>query len=394
MEWKKIMGVSWKERIKEYRIAGLYYLCRVFPIRRNKAVFCNYVGKGFGCNPKYIALELMKRGDWDIVWLTKDMQATFPDTVRVVKWDSNQAIYELATAGVWVDNQRKLWYHRKRKQQFFVETWHGGAGPIKKIGADNPANAGNKPYEHTSRHMDNIVNIMVSNGRMRSEIYRRAFLYTGEILECGAPRNDILVKGWEAYAPKIRTYFGLPQNSKIVIYAPTYRKGRKTDQMQLQGDAVLQALQEQFGGEWYMLKRLHPTMENKAGELSYNEKILNASRYDDMQELMAGADVLISDYSSVISEFSIMGKPIFLYAEDTDAYGMERDFYIDYFKLPYSVSKREEELIENIRAFNEACYQDKLKKYHLQIGSKELGKAACATADRIEAWRDEREWNI
>lgn len=378
-----------KERLKEYKIAAFYYAFRIFPIRKNKVVFCNYNGKGFGCNPKYIALELMAREeDWDIVWLTKDRKGKFPKGIRVIEWDSRQAVYELATAGAWVDNQRKLWYHRKRRKQFFVETWHGGAGPIKKIGADNPANIGNKPYEHTSRHMDKIVNIMISNGRMRSEIYRRAFLYTGEILECGAPRNDILVKGWEAYAPRIKAYFGLPADSRIVIYAPTYRKGRRTDQIKLQGETVLQALQERFGGEWYMLKRLHPTMENRAEELSYTERILNASGYDDMQELMAGADVLISDYSSVISEFSIMKKPIFLYAEDIDAYGVERDFYMDYFKLPYSVSKTEAELLESIHAFDEEAYKEQLNQYHEEIGSKERGEASRITASRIAEWRN------
>ncbi len=372
------------ERMKEYRIALHYYWYRRMPIEPKKAVFCNYNGNGFGCNPKYIALELMRRDpQWDIVWIVKKETKEFPAGIRTVMWDSNEAIYELATAAVWVDNQRKLWYHRKRKGQFFVETWHGGAGPIKKIGADNPANFHNKPYEHTSRHMNKIVDIMVSNGTLRSEIYRRAFLYTGKILECGAPRNDILVQGWEKYVPIIRESFKLPEDSKIVIYAPTYRKGRKTDQIQLQGASILQALKKRFGGEWYMLKRLHPTMEEKSQELSYNDRILNASGYDDMQELLAGADVLISDYSSVISEFSIMKKPIFLYAEDIEAYGIERDFYVNYFELPYSVSKNEQELIEHICSFDEEKYQAQLIDYHCEIGSKETGNAAKAVVQAI-----------
>ena len=335
----------------------------------NKAVFCNYNGNGFGCNPKYIALEMLKRKpDFDIVWIVKEDIHEFPKGIRTVLWDSKEAVYELATAAIWVDNQRKLWYHRKRKKQFFVETWHGGAGPIKKIGADNPANFDNKPYEHTSHHMDKIVNIMVSNGTMRSEIYRRAFLYNGDIIECGAPRNDILVKGWEKYVPEIHNYYGIPLDSHIVIYAPTYRKGRQTDKVQLDGNKVLSILKEKFGGDWYMLKRLHPTMSQRAGELDYNSHIINASEYDDMQELLAASDILISDYSSVISEFSIMKKPIFLYAEDIGDYGEERDFYIDYFNLPYSVAENIEKLISNIMTFDMEKYQMKLEEYHKQIG--------------------------
>lgn len=373
-----------KARMKEYKTAALYYAFRAFPVNKRKAVFCNYLGKGFGCNPKYIALEMLKRDDsWDIVWLTKGKACKLPDKLRGVELDSVRSIYELATAAVWVDNQRKLWYHRKRKKQFFVETWHGGAGPIKKIGADNPANINNKPYEHTSRHMDKIVNVMVSNGTMRSEIYRRAFLYSGEILECGAPRNDILVSGWNRYIHKVHEYFDIPDSAKIVIYAPTYRKGRETNYIQLDGAKVIEALEKKFGGSWYMLKRLHPTMTQKSNELKYNEHILNASDYDDMQEIMAASDVLISDYSSVISEFSIMKKPIFLYAEDTKAYGEERDFYVDYYSLPYSVAENMDMLIMNINNFDNAKYIKALEKYHVQIGSKETGHASEAVVNRI-----------
>ena len=373
-----------KERMKEYKIVFWYFINRLKPISQYKAVFCNYNGKGFGCNPKYIALEMLRRNpNMDIVWIVKEDIYDFPEGIRTVLWDSKEAIYELATAAIWVDNQRKLWYHRKRRKQFFVETWHGGAGPIKKIGADNPANFHNKPYEHTSRHMNKIVDIMVSNGKMRSEIYRRAFLYTGEILECGAPRNDILVNDWKSFAPKVHEFFGIPKEAHIVMYAPTYRKGRQTDKVQLDGHEILEVLKEKFGGEWYMLKRLHPTMSQCSGELRYDSRIINASEYDDMQELLAATDVLISDYSSVISEFSIMKKPIFLYAEDIADYGQERDFYIDYYSLPYPISADTEQLTSNIISFDLKEYLRKLENYHKQIGSKETGIAAQTVVDII-----------
>lgn len=376
--------MKFNERLNEYKIAILYYIDRFYPINPYKAVFCNYNGKGFGCNPKYIALEMLKRNpNWDIVWVVKEDKYEFPNGIRTVIWDSKEAIYEMATASVWVDNQRKLWYHRKRKKQFFVETWHGGAGPIKKIGADNPSNFNNKPYEHTSHHMNKIVNVMVSNGKMRSEIYKRAFLYNGNILECGAPRNDILVNNYKIYETKVKKFFNIPKDSHIVIYAPTYRKGRKTDKMQLNGYRVLEALSKKFGGNWYMLKRLHPTMAQKACELDYGQFIINSSEYDDMQELLAASDVMVSDYSSVISEFSIMKKPIFLYAEDISDYSRERDFYVDYFGLPYLIAEDEDKLVENISLFNQEIYERKVRDYHKKIGSVEKGTASESVVDAI-----------
>ncbi len=373
-----------REYLKEFRIAFWYYQNRIRAVDSNKAVFCNYNGKGFGCNPKYIAIEMLKRNpSFDIVWIVENDDYQFPKGIRTVLWNSKEAIYELSTAAIWVDNQRKLWYHRKRKKQFFVETWHGGAGPIKKIGADNPANFHNKPYKHTSRHMNKITDIMVSNGTMRSEIYQRAFLYTGYILECGAPRNDILVRGWEVCVPQIHNFFNIPRYGHIVIYAPTYRKGRQTTTIKLEGHEILSVLRKKFGGEWYMLKRLHPTMAEHADEFSYDTHIINASEYDDMQELLAASDVLISDYSSVISEFSIMEKPIFLYAEDIKSYEQERSFYIDYFKLPYPIAVNKKQLLFNILSFDAEDYQKKLRKYHCEIGSKETGIATKTVVDII-----------
>lgn len=373
-----------KERLDEYKIAFWYYKNRFHPINQHKAVFCNYNGKGFGCNPKYIALEMLKRNPgWDIVWVVKEDKYKFPKGIRTVKWDSKEAIYELATAVVWVDNQRKLWYHRKRKKQFFIETWHGGAETLKKIGADNPANFDNKPYEHTSHHMNRIVNIMVSNGKLCNEIYKSAFLYNGKILECGSPRNDILVNCPKNFEAKVKNFFNIPHNAHIVIYAPTYRNGRKTDKMQLDGHKMLDALSGKFGGDWYMLKRLHPTMAQSASGLDYGGNIINASEYDDMQELLAASDVLVSDYSSVIGEFSIMKKPVFLYAEDISDYSRERDFYVDYFGLPYLIAEDEDKLVENILLFNQEIYERKVRDYHKKIGSVEKGTASESVVDAI-----------
>ncbi len=372
---------------KKMRIAGLFYFFRLIPIKRKKVVFCNYVGKGYGCNPKYIAEELIRRNKgWDLVWLTDFTDGRFPPQIRVVKYESIRAIYELATAGVWVDNQRKLPHYKKRKAQCFIETWHGGGGPMKKIGADNPRNFGNKPYEKTSRHMDKIVNVMISNSACCTAIYRSAFLYHGQILECGYPRNDILLQDTGRFRTKVYEYFGLPREQKTVLYAPTYRNGRNMDQYSLDTGRLIETLTRAFGGSWTVLFRLHPTMLFRAGEGCYNERVLNASGYDDMQELLAGVDILISDYSSVISEFALTGKPVFLFATDIKDYAVERDFYIDYYTLPFPIANTNEELMDNICSFDAESYGERVREYLKSVGMAEKGNASEAVADYIEEW--------
>ncbi len=361
----------------------LYYIFRIFPIKRNKIVFCNYVGKGYGCNPKYIAEELIARKNGiDMVWMTKDITLPFPKTIRVVKWESVKAIYELSTAKVWVDNQRKLPYNKKRKGQYFIETWHGGT-PLKKIGADNPLNKNDLPYKKTSIHMDKIVNLMIANCSWVSKVYRSAFLYTGKILECGYPRNDILIYKTDKYNKQVRKYYHLENNIKLVLYAPTYRKGRKTDMYKLDYNLLCASLEKRFGGKWKVLVRLHPTMAEKSNELHYTEDVINVSGYDDMQELMAGTDVLISDYSTIIGEFPLSGKPVFLFATDRESYAKERDFYYDYDKLPFPQAETNIGLAKVIENFDESKYVDSLKKYYQIIGRKDYGNASAKVADII-----------
>ncbi len=377
--------MSIRKHIPEWKVALKYYLCRFKPIEKNKIVFCNYNGKGYGCNPKYIAEELIRRHpDWDYVWLTKDLDTKLPKEIRAVKYDSPESIEELATAKVWIDNQRKLWFHRKRKKQFFVATWHGAGIPIKKIGADNPNNINNKPYEHTSKHMNNIADIMISGSESCTEIFHRAFLYKKDIINCGYPRNDILVGDLVKYQKKIREEFGIGADEKIVLYAPTYRNGRKLDKYGLDYIEVLEALKQRFGGEWKILLRLHPSMREKSKEIEVGNNVIDGSEYEDMQELLAGSDVLISDYSSVITEFALTKKPIFLFATDIREYSHERDFYCDYFALPFSVSEDNEQLKENILGFSYDNYEKNIEKCFEKFGVREYGNASSAVADIIE----------
>lgn len=379
-----------KIKEKKHRwIIFLYYFFRIFPIQKNKVVFSNYVGKGYGCNPKYIAEELLKRGgDWDLVWLVNDITYSFPQKIRVIKQETIQAVYEAATAGFWIDNQRKLSYHKKRKNQYFIETWHGGGGPLKKIGADNPQNLDNLPYLKTSLHMDKITDVMISNSTCCSKIYRSAFLYHGEIFECGYPRNDILVSNQKNIKEAVYKNYKLENTIKTVLYAPTYRNTRDLTPYTIDYNGVLLTLKKKFGGDWKFLLRLHPTMTQKPTAIECPADVIQVSNYDDMQELLVTADVLISDYSSVISEYALTDKPIFLFATDISTYTIERDFYWNYYSLPFPIAKNNKELKTNISMFNEVIYLEKVHSYLKQVGMKETGTASIQIVNRMEQQRN------
>ena len=135
-------------------------------------------------------------------------------------------------------------------------------------------------------------------------------------------------------------------------------------------------LDSKYGGNWVILVRMHPNSEDMSRLLPYNDHLINATYYDDMYELLSVADVLITDYSSTMFEFSFSQKPVFLYAPDVIPYREDRDFYFDLLSLPYSVSETNVELMNNILAHNETDYENKLYLFNLKLGLFENGDAA------------------
>jgi CDP-glycerol glycerophosphotransferase len=361
----------------------------LLPKKQNKIVCCNMKGKRYGDNPKYITDNLLqKKNDLDIVWLLNNtMDREAPRNIRIVKYDFWHQIYELSTAKVWIDSNTKQYGFKKRKKQLYVQTWHGSYG-LKKIGAD----LGDKiskidicNHKYNSKNTD----IMVSNSTRTSEIYRKAFWYQGEILQYGSPRNDIFFKDNEDIKNKVNKYFNL-DGRKIVIYAPTFRADYRVSDLNINYNILLQSLSERFGGEWVVLVRLHPNnLEDAKNFIQYTDKIINASEYDIMQELLVASDVLVTDYSSCMFDFVTNGKPCFLYASDRARYKEERDNYYELEDLPFPVATNEKELKEVINEFDADKYREELNSLFEEVGLNETGHASEIVADYILKWMKE-----
>jgi len=372
---------------------GLFYIVfcvmDILPIKENKIVCCNMKGKRYGDNPKYITDALLKKtNNLDIVWLLNDLtDREVPENVRIVKYDFWHQIYELATAKVWIDSNAKQYGFRKRKSQLYIQTWHGSYG-LKKVGADLGDKISKIDICNCKYNFKN-TDIMLANSRRTSEIYNRAFGYRGQILENGSPRNDIFFQNSEDIKDKVNKYFEV-NGKRIVLYAPTFRTDYRVSDLNLNYDILLQALSNRFGGEWVVLVRLHPNnLQDAKSFIQYTDKIINASEYDVMQELLVASDVLVTDYSSCMFDFVTNGKPCFLYASDIARYKEERDNYYELEDLPFPVATNEQELKEVITTFNADKYKKELNNLFEEVGLKETGHASEIAADYILKWMKE-----
>jgi len=200
-----------------------YYIFRIFPIQKNKIFFQNYNGKGYGDNSKYIAEELLRCGyDLILVWaVRRKYKGNIPKKIKTVPYISIRAIYECATAKIWIDNCRKQLFVRKREEQYYIQTWHGTIN-FKKVEKD-VENKLLSFYVKHAKYDSTIADLFLSDSKFTSQLYRSSFWYNGEILECGTPREDILINQNQHLKEKVRKYFNISEKTKIILYAPTFR---------------------------------------------------------------------------------------------------------------------------------------------------------------------------
>jgi CDP-glycerol glycerophosphotransferase len=360
-----------------------YYIFRIFPIQNNKIFFQNYNGKGYGDNPKYIAEEILRRGyDLILVWaVRRKYKGNIPKKIKTVPYISICAIYECATAKIWIDNCRKQLYVRKRRGQYYIQTWHGTIN-FKKVEKD-VENKLLSFYVKHAKYDSTIADLFLSDSKFTSQLYCSSFWYNGEILECGTPREDILINQNQHLKEKVKKHFNISENTKIILYAPTFRNIFNTDIFDINYKLILNNLQEQTNKNWVFLLRMHPNDSKKSGVFIYNDLILNASEYDDMQEILLASDILITDYSDCMYEFALMDKPVFLYIKDYEQYKIERDFYFDIISLPFPSAVNNEELLQKILNFNTANYLKSLNDFFLKVGVFKEGTASKKVVDRI-----------
>lgn len=363
--------------------AAIWTAARLRPIRENMVVFSSYYGRAVSDSPAAISELLHKKcPEADIVWLLKDPDGIeLPEGVRAVDIDSKARITTLMQAKVWVDNCRKG-ARFKRSGQYYLQTWHGFA--LKRIEKD-AADALPPEYPEYAKRDSRQCDLIVSNSRFMTDIYRNSFWYDGEIAEFGSPRNDVFFRDEPSLRQKVFDALKLESDRHLVLYAPTFRADKSTDVYRLDPEKLLSACEKRFGGEWSLLVRLHPNVDDRSdGLFSYDGKrILNTTHYPDMAELMYAADMLITDYSSCMFDFALSGRPVFQFATDIEAYKNDRNFNLPLDALPFSLCESNDALSAAVECFDAARYKERWEGFTEKNGIVEDGKASERCADWI-----------
>lgn len=351
------------------------FICPLLPLQK-KIVFDNFFGRGMGDDPKYIALYIKEHyPDVKLIWLLADMNTPIPDGIIPVFIYSRKARYHLYTAKVWVDNIKTCTKTPKRKGQFYLQTWHGGILGLK-LAEAQIENTLPPDYVKAAKKDASLTDLMYSDNDFVKSIFEKNFWYQGKVLKCDVPRVSIVKNPPANLRTHIFQFFNIPTDKRVVMYAPTWRDVEDTSLFAWDYDKILDALSSRFGGDFVMLLRLHPNFAKISGQLSYSNRIIPASQYPDMQELLAVSDILISDYSSCFFEFSITHKPVFLYGPDVAEYQKDRGLLFDLNELPFEMNTSLSVLEQSILQFDDTAYREKIDQFCKRIGLQETGHGA------------------
>lgn len=254
-------------------------------------------------------------------------------------------------------------------------TWHAGMG-LKKAEKD-VEQALDERYIKRSKYDSKICNLMISGSAFQTNLIKKSFWYNKEILNCGTPRNDVFFQDTWNIRADVCVSLNIQSSSIIVLYAPTFRRVFNPDIFNFNWDRIKNAIEKRFNKKAVLLVRLHPNIRNMISDLEFkfnNSDCINVSDYSDMQQLLIASDILITDYSSSMFDFTLTKRPCFLFTRDRNMF--DRGFYIPLSDLPFDLSENEDELEHQISHFDETLYLTKLDNFNKKIGSFEKGNAS------------------
>lgn len=403
-----------KKRHRKALFEGIFfYVCRIFTIKKNLISVCTFEGKGgFGCNAKPLVEELHKRNpEYEFVWFVNDMSKEFPDYIRKVPNTLFGRVYWLTRSKVWIDNYRKPYGTVKRNGQYYINVNHYTIA-IKCTGLLRGKGFSEMAYL-VSKNDSDMIDALVIDSDWCEQSFDKALVYEGTYLKTGAPRCDVLYGDRSKEKDKFHEKHNLPENAKVVMFAPTFREGAKNGVRSVYSEIwsidfkrLIDNLERKFGGEWYVCIRVHPQLAPTFSEYKnpeVQERLIDESHADDMYEILAAMDAYITDYSSACFEAGFAHIPVFIYADDIQKYAHDRGALMWNIatdprhsignnkkftpkmdvKFPFPVASNNEQLEEDIIGFDLEEYNDKLNKFNKRVGLVFNGNASYKLAKKI-----------
>ncbi|MBM7171605.1 CDP-glycerol glycerophosphotransferase family protein [Streptomyces sp. G44] len=389
-----------RSRYRQTRLRTEAYPAARHEPLREAVLYDVFGGRMYGDSPRAIHEEMVRRGlPLEHLWVVKDGQCEVPPTAKAVRVHSPEYYEAMARSRYIVGNTHfPRWLERREGQQI-VQTWHGT--PLKRIGFDFD----NDHFASTQYLLDldrerHQWTMLLSPNRFSTPIMRSAFRFgddgdaaAGELLEAGYPRNDVLLAPDRAErAARVRRALGLPDGKKVILYAPTWREDKQRHRggflLDLRVD--LEKARHELGDDHVLLIRPHAHIVEPVPGAG-DGFVWDVASYPDIMDLLLIADVLVTDYSSVMFDFAVTGRPMLFFTYDLEHYRDRlRGFYFDFEKrAPGPLVTTSDELIAALRDVDAVRepYGQAYEEFRAAFCDLDDGQAARRVVDRMLAHR-------
>lgn len=338
----------------------------VLPKNKNLIIFESFLGKQFSDNPRaiyehlkfhYPHLKLYWSVDKQHVDSFEQFNILFAKRFSV-KW-----LFLMTRAKYWVSNSRLPLWITKPKNTIYLQTWHGT--PLKKLATD--MDEVHMPGTDTEKYKENFItesskwDYLISPNTYSTFIFRRAFQFNKTIIESGYPRNDFLINyNNKESIVSIKKKLKLPNDKKIILYAPTWRDNNFYEVGHYKFDLPLNLnlLANSLSDNYIIILRLHYLVAEQIDLSEYPNFIFDYSFYEDIRDLYLISDILITDYSSVFFDYANLNRPMIFFVHDIENYRDQlRGFYFDFEKkAPGPLVKNTKDLIQAIKRTEKLDY--------------------------------------
>lgn len=334
-------------------------------VNQKQALFVVYGGKRYDDSPRFIYEYIKKQPkykDITCVWaFINPEKFEFISENEKVKIDTIKYYITVLKSKYWITNssvQRGINFDNKKHKDIFLE--HGMAG-IKKIGADIKEE--NNSFKPNKQEKFDMIFI---EGKQEKEILVKALQVPKEkFFLTGLPRNEELYNITDKKVLEIKQKLKVPLDKKVILYAPTFREFYLDGNFDniIENPFDFEKMSKELSDEYVIVMTAHYQVGKLLKIPNNNKFVINAFDYPYINELLIIADILISDYSSVVWDYSILERPILCFGFDYEKYIKERGTYLDLNKLFLDgVIKTQEELIEKIKNMNIEKYVEHTRK--------------------------------
>ncbi|MCI9038292.1 MAG: hypothetical protein HFJ29_00165 [Clostridia bacterium] len=339
----------------------------IFKCHEKKVLIASNTKNNLYGNLLYIYEEL-KQYDYDIQIMLTDEKSFW----KKIQYEF-KILYHVATSKyILIDDFFPLMYVLKiRKGTKFIQVWHA-LGAYKKVGYSRKDIKNENSLTHK-----NYTDAIVSSDSIIAN-YAEAFGINKEKIHAlGIPRTDLFFNEDIINQKRENIYEQYPilKNKRVILFAPTFRGSGRKSAHYPESYINLKNIYENLKENEIFIIKLHPFIKNAISiDKGFKDKIIDLTSYYDINDLLLVTDLLITDYSSVIFEYSLMEKPAIFYVPDLEEYDQSRSFYYDYQEYMYgTIAKSQGELIQNMQ--HVAIDSNKIEKFKEKFLNKCDGKA-------------------